>query len=814
MIAAAPPALLRAHQWLARHLLVTLAGTAALVAACTWASFTARVDSDMSELLPGGPGSPREAAKLLSDFGTLDTLLLDLELPGATVDQLLEAGATFEQRARESGRFASVNSGPSEQDLFTLGRVLAPRRLLLLDDPRAQVERRLAAPDLPERLARVKARLLGPEGFALKQLLLGDPLELNEAMLARSGVGGGGVQYRHGHLMTPDERHLLYVATPKASALSIDDSLATLAALGALERQLPKGPGGPAKLIVAGGPRFAAESATAIRGEVTFNFLSTALALVIIFLVRFRSLRLLLLASVPVGIGVVGGIATVALARGHIHGLSLGFGAALIGIAMDYPLYLINRWSEEEGTSLERFAASVRACWSSLLFGYATTAVAFAVLAASSMPGLREMAFFSGAGITVAYLATLVLLPPLVVRLGGSSRRRVTWAPSLSKAALRHSLAVPVFALLLAVAAFAARRLQFDGDFAHLDSQRPQTVADYELVMSRLGQGAGSSLVAVEGSDAEQALGRAEAVVGRLNGTGHVRAVHSASELVPSQALQRQRAAALQGLDLAAARERLAAAAAPAGFSPKAFDAFFTELEEAAAGRISPLLPDQLAGTALEPLVTHLLRCEAARCRAIVTFERQGISAADLATALPAGARLVDREALAQDAAAEIPRQLLLLCGLGLVSNVLLLWLVYRSLRSAVVVCLPSLLGLVGTLGVMAALGLPLDLVSAGGLVLVLGAGVDYGIFVFDGLRAGGTSGVQAMGVVLASSSTLASFGTLAYGTHRALTSLGISVGLGIGFSALISLLLLPGLAWLSGVRRAPAPPAPAPEVT
>ncbi|HZH04135.1 MAG TPA: MMPL family transporter, partial [Myxococcaceae bacterium] len=125
----------------------------------------------------------------------------------------------------------------------------------------------------------------------------------------------------------------------------------------------------------------------------------------------------------------------------------------------------------------------------------------------------------------------------------------------------------------------------------------------------------------------------------------------------------------------------------------------------------------------------------------------------------------------------------------------LLLAFVYRSLRLAVAACLPCCLGLILTLGLLAAADVPVNLVSASALVLVLGCGVDYGIFVLQELTGpASASAVESTGVLLASVTTLAGFGTLVLASHRALQSLGAAVGLGIVFTAAASIFLLPGL--------------------
>ncbi|HXN40433.1 MAG TPA: hypothetical protein VN918_01500, partial [Myxococcaceae bacterium] len=111
---------------MAAHLFATVALSVLFLAAALVFSLGATAEQDIGAMLPDGPGSPREAAHLLNEFGALNTLLLDLEVPGATADQLAERGAQLQQRLRQSGLFAEVFSGPSTEELMRLAEVILP----------------------------------------------------------------------------------------------------------------------------------------------------------------------------------------------------------------------------------------------------------------------------------------------------------------------------------------------------------------------------------------------------------------------------------------------------------------------------------------------------------------------------------------------------------------------------------------------------------------------------------------------------------------------------------------------------------------
>ncbi|MGO9767521.1 MAG: MMPL family transporter [Myxococcaceae bacterium] len=784
---------------MAAHLGVTLLASTLLLLGGLSLYPRATTEQDVGAMLPDGPGSPREAARLLSEFGALNTLLIDLELPGASEEQLAEEGHTLATALRKSGAFLEVFSGPSLQDSVRVTEVLFPRRLYLFADPMGEIERRSESKQAKVTLDALKRNLASLQAMVTKRDLLNDPLGFDADVLAGLTQLAGDVHPSHGELLSGDGRHLLLVTTPVGSALDAKTSGALLATVAREAAKLPSGPAGPAVVTAVGGPRFAAESAATVRRDVVITLLTSLVGLFLLFLIRFRNLRLLLLVFVPIGFGIVGGLAAVVLAQGHIHVLTFAFGSVLVGISIDYPLYLLNAASAQPGNPLERMGRALDNTWRSLWLGFSTTIIAFVMMGLSQFPGLRELALYAGGGIVIAFAATLILLVPLCA-VWGPKRWSVIprWMPALGQRALSPRMAGGAALCVLVASAVLAPRLRFDGELRHLDAQHPETLAEFEQVMNRFGLREADSLVVARGRTVQEALTVNDAVAAALShsGGGGLSGVVSVSSFLPAVATQRERAQRLAALDVPQARARLSADAVEAGFSPTAFDGFWQEVSAVQKGKTSPLTPADLEQTSLAPLLARMLRCSGQGCIVVTSLEaRSPAAVASLAQELPPGAVLLNAHVLAEDSVVRIPRQLAFLSGLGLLLNVLLLAFAYRSPRLAVVACFPGCLGLAGTIAILSAVHVPLNLVSASALVLILGCGVDYGIFALQGVTSPSpVTGVESTGVLLTSLTALAGFGTLVLASYRALQFLGAAVGLGILLSSIAAIFLLPGL--------------------
>jgi hopanoid biosynthesis associated RND transporter like protein HpnN len=151
----------------------------------------------------------------------------------------------------------------------------------------------------------------------------------------------------------------------------------------------------------------------------------------------------------------------------------------------------------------------------------------------------------------------------------------------------------------------------------------------------------------------------------------------------------------------------------------------------------------------------------------------------------------------------------------AVVAIALLLWLLWRRLRDMALVLVPLLVAAGLTVATAVALGIRFNFANVLVLPLLLGMGVDSGIHLVHRHRSAlgsdsaatapelgllGTSTARA--VFFSALTTMGSFGSLALSTHPGIASLGRLLLIGVTFTLLCNLVLLPAL--IAG--RAPSP--------
>ena len=140
-------------------------------------------------------------------------------------------------------------------------------------------------------------------------------------------------------------------------------------------------------------------------------------------------------------------------------------------------------------------------------------------------------------------------------------------------------------------------------------------------------------------------------------------------------------------------------------------------------------------------------------------------------------------------------------------SKVQMGYLLSSFLWMYVICLLPVGTGVLWALGVMAAVGYPLNLLNVFVITMVIGVGSDYAIYMIHRVREGASIpelASTARAVVLSALTTIVGFGTLIMTHYPGLQSMGWMASLGVTFAVVSAVVLVPLV-----VRRTVPPPRP-----
>jgi predicted exporter len=747
--------------------------------------------TDITNLMPEGrAGSLADVSRRLTDSELARTMVLNLGGPDTATS--VAAARALAERLAGNPEVAWLRSGVDEGQLQAIYQLYFPRRNYFVSFDPARIPELTSQDALRARAERAKRDLALPSSPLMKNLVASDPLGSFRAILERISGQRPSLDLADGQFVTRDGRFAVLFLGTRPPAFDGDRQKALLEDLSADFAAVNQRFGGSLVLEKSGANVFAVATERSIRGDVNFVTACSIVAVFVCLMIFLGSWRNLLLSGLPMLGGLVAATGLGLLVFGKLDGLTLGFGAALIGVVIDYPTHLLchlcfSPHRADRPLVLRRISPS-------LALGGLTTIASFGGMGLTSFPGFREIAFFSAAGVAVALAITLWVLPPLVMpveRTPLASRfvceqfgRAVLGLATQRRAMLVLSLAVvAIFTPLLP-------RLIWVDDMSKLWRMDPDVVREDRAVRERVSQFETGRLVIGIAPDREQAVALGEQVQARLEplvAAGELGGIRSLHTFLWPESLQRENLAALRADSGLPARVRAAYQAV--GFRPDAFAPFEQSL---AQDPPPPLRFEDLADSPLADLVRPLLADSGGEV-AVNTFLQDVKSTESVRRAIEGlpGVHLFDQLQFLNDVYAEFRSTTVQQIFTGNLLVIALLLVRYRRLRPALAAFFPSLLVTLILLGSFAGLGVQTSLLHVVGLVMVLGMGVDYGVFVVDSAAHPEEMGVTMLSTFLGSITTVLTFGVLALSQHPALRALGITIGVGILLSFVLAPLAL-----------------------
>ena len=135
---------------------------------------------------------------------------------------------------------------------------------------------------------------------------------------------------------------------------------------------------------------------------------------------------------------------------------------------------------------------------------------------------------------------------------------------------------------------------------------------------------------------------------------------------------------------------------------------------------------------------------------------------------------------------------------LSVVAIALILWLDFRKIKYVLLALAPTLLGLVWTVQIMAALDISFNLANFFSVPILIGLSVDGSVHVLHRYHEGGPRrldlGATRLAVVVTALTTIIGFGCLMIAHHRGLRSLGQVMAMGSTACLLGSIIVLPAI--------------------
>jgi uncharacterized protein len=587
------------------------------------------------------------------------------------------------------------------------------------------------------------------------------------------------------------------------------------------------------------------EFATVKDGAFVNGLVTVALVLFILWL-ALRSFRLILAVVVSLFIGLSVTAMIGLLLVGALNLISIAFAVLFVGLGVDFGIQFSVRYRQERFKMPDlRTALSMAGARAGIPLTLAAAAVAAGFLSflPTSYSGVSELGEIAGAGMIIAYVASITVLPALIYVLrppGEQEGLGFTWLAPVDVFLERHRGPIVIATLGTAIAGLPLLYyLHFDFNPMNLRSSQVESIATYFDLRRDPNNGANAVHVLTP------SVAAAEQAARRLKALPEVDRVMTMADFVPADQKEKlamiARAAAT--LDpVLRARPRPAPTDAD---NVAALQRGIDGLSKAAAGQTGPGAD---ASRRLAAALTQLAASdEAMRKRVEAAFvvplrsdledfrnllQAREITLDDLppevvsdwrsksgdirVQAVPKGdpddnenIRRFARAVLAVEPDAiggpvsilesgdTVVRAFIQAGGWALGSITLLLWLALRRFGDVLLTLVPLILAGALTLEICYLIGLPLNFANIIALPLLLGIGVAFKIYYILSWRSGRTKLLQSSltrAVIFSAATTATAFGSLWFSSHPGTSSMGKLLALSLCCTLLAAVLFQPAL--------------------
>ena len=304
---------------------------------------------------------------------------------------------------------------------------------------------------------------------------------------------------RSGYLTSADDRLLFILVEPRRDRSNFTDNEHFIAdirgTIAGLRGEFPDVRAG-----TTGTPALSNdEMLTAFHDSTVSGVLSFALTLGFLLLI-IRRVPETIVMLVVLTVSLAWSLALITATVGHLSVFSVMFVSLLVGIGIDYGIYVYFRYAEEMALGYvprEALVVTARRTGPGILFGALMAAGTFGVLMLTEFRGIQEFGFIAGLAVLVAFVAMMTLFPATLLVMRRRPRQPV--AGSLAamteendevqaiQSLLRWPIPIVVATVLITIAALAVLpSVRFDYNRLALQAKGAESVTwEHEIMKSR-----------------------------------------------------------------------------------------------------------------------------------------------------------------------------------------------------------------------------------------------------------------------------------------------------------------------------------------
>lgn len=655
--------------------------------------------------------------------------------------------------------------------------------------------------------------LLSPVGSMFPELVQMDPVGLRgllmEQMKPFTEGAAGSYKTLNGHFFVQDSTVCVAFITPMYSATNTGQGSTLFRILNdQIEQFSASAP--DVKISYHGTPASGFYNSWRIKSDLKGTIIGSLVLVLIFISICFRNYNTIPLLLLPVVFGTLFGLAAMYFIKGHFSLLALGIGAVVLGVALSYVLHIITHYkyiSDPEQVLRDQVKP--------VCLGCLTTIGSFMGLIFIRTELLQDFGLFAAFAIVGTTFFSLVFLPQFLnPRKNKLNHRAFAIIDRIN--AYPFDRKKPLLFTILATAVvcigfYIAGGTQFDADMHNLGYKAESTSYSENLLRSKTHTGDKQKYFASSGATMEEAIENFEIMAAKLDSLQNIGLVksytHTNQIFVPLH-VQQERIDAWKnfwtGERLQLVHDLINKTAPEDGLIPDAFSPFFefaTADYEPDALYEASIIPEGYQSTLMEQSYNDEYLCfTSVRCKndSIHSKESDYNRICEAIVSSP-NLLVLDTYYYTTDTLIQLNDDFNVLQWVSMLFVLIVLFFSFHfNIKHTLLGFMPILSSWLIVLGAMVIFDVRFNLINIIISTFIFGIGVDYSIFVMNGLIGGKENsrllGYHKTAIFFSAFILIVTVSSMLFAEHPAIKSVGFSTLVGMISAVVISYVVQPAI--------------------
>lgn len=757
-------------------------------------------EEDITKLIPTNSQNA-EAQKVLQTVNFADKIIVHIQRDsnGSLDDLSLLASQFTDSVSKNNNHYIKKIQGKvKDEDLSqTLDFVYKNLPLFLDEKDYEQISQKINADSILAINQSNYKTLVSPTGFIAKKTILKDPLGLSFIAIKKLKQLGFGDDFtlHNGFLLSKDKNSILLFMTPSLETSETSENTFFVEQLYNLKSKLNNQFKGKAQLSYFGGVFIAVANAQQIKHDIQFTISIAVTILLLILIFFYRKITIPIILFIPTLFGGLLAVGVLFLIRTQISAISLGIGSVLLGVTLDYSLHILTHIR-----SNNKVKSLFTEITKPILMSSLTTALAFLCLLFLKSQALQDLGIFAAISVLGASIFALLFIPQ-VYKEKKEYKKNTIIDVIASYPIDKNRWVIVLLSILILGSLFTYQKVTFNKDLAKLNFEPQEIIKAREQLDLLTNINSKSVYIASYHNQKEIALQTNDTIYKQLKKLKNkIIDFSSIGSIIYSQKKQKKQIKKWESFWNQELKNKLQKnlieSGNTLGFKPSTYQSFYSFLNQT----FHPIgiddyrvlkslsIDDYITTKNNLTTITTLIKVPENKTQPIVkTFKNKP------------NTLLIDRKEMNETFLGNLKTDFNHLIMYSLIVVTIILLLFYKSFSLTLVTAIPICLSWILTIGIMGFFEIQFNIFNIIISSFIFGLGVDYSIFMTNGLLHEYKTGKKTLSthktsIILSVITTMLGVGVLIFAKHPALYSISLVSVVGILAAVLISFTLQPQL--------------------